>query len=148
MSVAAASSSAGWSAVGPVYDPYAAATAAKNGDQHGLSPFDHSFSDSSSAAASGAVSSSSAVKANFLTDQEGGGGGDGIRGGGGVGMGITNLQKRLSRFRQCLSESSHPRFNAWIPNHIHMTMSKLVEVDQPIIFAKGENTLQCIEWQA
>ena len=69
------SSSTGWSAVGPVYDPYAAATAAKNGDQHGLSPFDHSFSDSSSAAASGAVSSSSAVKANFLTDQEGGGGG-------------------------------------------------------------------------
>ena len=69
-------SSSGWSAVGPVYDPYAAATAAKNGDQHGLSPFDHSFSDSSSAAAaSGAVSSSSAVKANFLTDQEGGGGG-------------------------------------------------------------------------
>ena len=76
MSVAA-SSSTGWSAVGPVYDPYA--TAAKNGDQHGLSPFDHSFSDSSSAAASGAVSSSSAVKANFLTDQEGGGG-NGIRG--------------------------------------------------------------------
>ena len=76
MSVAAASSSTGWSAVGPVYDPYAAATAAKNGDQHGLSPFDHSFSDSSSAAAaSGAVSSSSAVKANFLTDQEGGRGG-------------------------------------------------------------------------
>ena len=68
-------SSSGWSAVGPVYDPYAAATAAKNGDQHGLSPFDHSFSDLSSAAASGAVSSSSAVKANFLTDQEGGGGG-------------------------------------------------------------------------
>ena len=76
MSVAAASSSTGWSAaVGPVYDPYAAATAAKNGDQHGLSTFDHSFSDLSSAAASGAVSSSSAVKANFLTDQEGGGGG-------------------------------------------------------------------------
>ena len=42
-------------------------------------------------------------------------------------MGITNLQKRLSRFRQCLSESSHPRFNAWITHHIHMTMSKLVE---------------------